>query len=94
MPYTPPSQATLATERRHSQAPVTNIMHQIFSEICAERVFKLSLEHNVFNELILIRVKEECKQLLQHYILKASLKMWADPVPKCSVALIILISLH
>ena len=40
-----------------------DILHQIFSEICADRVFKLSLEHNVFSELILIRVKEERKQL-------------------------------
>jgi hypothetical protein len=32
--------------------------------------------------------------MLQHYILEASLKMWADPIQKRSVALILLIPLH
>jgi len=32
--------------------------------------------------------------MLQHYILEASLKMWADPIQKRSVPLSLLIPLH
>jgi len=37
-----------------------HIVYSVFSELCIEMVFELSLEHVVCSELTLVCVKEEC----------------------------------
>jgi hypothetical protein len=40
---------------------MTDILHQIFREICIDRVFKLSLDSKVLTDATVVCVTEECK---------------------------------
>jgi hypothetical protein len=48
--------------------------------ICIDIVFNLPLEHNVFTDLTVVCVKEECKCCSN--MLETSLNMRDDPVPE------------
>jgi len=37
------------------------IMHQMFSEICSNEIFKLPLDHHMFTDLTQVCVKEQNK---------------------------------